>query len=264
MSKFMQNRLVARVVPALLALSFSSVAAAHLGNVSPPTRYEFEPPSGNNQKVGPCATGTPTGVVTELVAGEQLTVSWDETVNHPGHFRVSLDLDGGDDFPDPASENDMAVTGNVIAYVPDDGGSSFSHTFTVPNQNCDPCSIQVIQVMTDKLPWGPENGDDLYYWCSDIRIIGATGTGTGTGSGSTTGTGSETGTGTGTGTDTGSGGGDAGGGGSPGGPGNGADRDFSSADDGCTVGRVGDDPPIGGWAALTLALTALWNARRRR
>ena len=69
---------------------------AHIEVTYPPTRYQFEPPNSDNQKIGPCATGVPTGTVTALQAGQELTVTWDEFINHPGHFRVALDTTGSD------------------------------------------------------------------------------------------------------------------------------------------------------------------------
>lgn len=155
----------------------SDSVEAHIQVNYPPTRYAFEPPDSNNQKTGPCATGAPTGTITPLMAGDELTVTWDEFIDHPGHFRIALDTTGTDAFSDPASEFDMAAAGNVVAYIMDTGGSSFSHTFTLPDVECDSCTLQVIQVMTDKLPWGPQNGADLYYWCSDISLARQTGAG---------------------------------------------------------------------------------------
>ncbi len=76
------------------------------------------------------------------------------------------------ELPDPASENDMAVGGHVLAYILDEGGSQFEQTITLPNVECAKCTLQVIQAMTDKLPWGPGGGNDMYYWCADIAIVG--------------------------------------------------------------------------------------------
>jgi MYXO-CTERM domain-containing protein len=175
--------------------SMAATARAHISVSSPTARFML---GSVDQKTGPCGTGTPTGVVTAFEPGQEVTVNWNETVNHPGHFRVALDLTGTDDFTNPTSETDMDVTGNVIAYVPDTGGSIFSHTFTLPDTECSACTLQVIQVMTDKLPWGPSNGDDIYYWCSDISIsVGAgsasstssTSSGAGAGSASSSGSG---------------------------------------------------------------------------
>ena len=151
-------------------------AEAHINLSWPPARYELATAA---QKIGPCGGGNATGVVTELAPGEPLTVTWTETVNHPGHFRVALDPTGTDDFTDPVTENDMDITGNVVAYISDDGGSNFQHTFTLPDIECGGCVLQVLQVMTDKLGNGyggyPDN-DDLYYWCADIAIKSTAGT----------------------------------------------------------------------------------------
>ncbi|MSP24452.1 MAG: hypothetical protein EXR75_04675 [Myxococcales bacterium] len=161
------RRLNLGLAAALFAASLATAASAHIKLTSPAPRYVY---TNSGQKTGPCGGGTVTGEVTALKAGQDLTVNWDETVNHPGHFRIALDLDGGNDFPDPVSEKDKDVKGNVIAYVADGGGSKFSHTFTVPDVACTKCSLQVLQVMTDKLPWGPANGNDLYFWCADVSI----------------------------------------------------------------------------------------------
>lgn len=181
-------------------LCWASQADAHIRVGYPPTRYQFEPPNSDNQKIGPCAAGAPTGIVTALTSGQDITVTWDEFIDHSGHFRVALDTTGTDAFVDPASETDMAVTGNVVAYVPDGGGSAFSHTFTLPDVECASCTLQIMQVMTDKLPWGPANGSDIYYWCSDISLTRESGTG-GTPSTATGAGGAGAGTGTGAGPD---------------------------------------------------------------
>ncbi|MEZ4438013.1 MAG: SCE4755 family polysaccharide monooxygenase-like protein [Polyangiaceae bacterium] len=152
-----------------------ATASAHINLMNPPPRYNF---TGVNQKMGPCGGGTASGDVTTYEPGQEITVSWAETINHPGHFRVALDLTGADDFTDPTSENDMDVVGNIIAYVPDNGGSDFSHTFNLPMQECMGCTLQVIQVMTDKINGngvpgfgGYPDNDDIYYWCADINIV---------------------------------------------------------------------------------------------
>lgn len=217
-------------------------AAAHIEVTNPPTRYQFEPPNSNNQKTGPCATGTPTGVVTALISGEELTVTWNEFIDHPGHFRIALDTSGTDAFVDPASEVDMAITGNIIAYVPDTGGTAFSHTFMLPDVACDFCTIQIMQVMTDKLPWGPANGDDIYYWCSDISLSSGAG---GSGAGGSGGAGA---------------GGDTSGSGTGAGAGPSDDDDGDAADGGCAIGG-GKKDDRGWWPLLLLACGA---ARRRR
>lgn len=39
--------------------------------------------------------------MTELEPGASIQVVWNEYVDHPGHFRISFDIDGDDDFVDP-------------------------------------------------------------------------------------------------------------------------------------------------------------------
>ena len=239
-----KHAIAAVVVTTTMTVGMGS-AGAHINLSWPPARYELGTAA---QKIGPCGGGNATGVVTELAPGEPLTVTWTETVNHPGHFRVALDPTGTDDCTDPVTENDMDITGNVVAYVPDDGGSSFQHTFTLPDVACDGCVLQVLQVMTDKLGNGyggyPDN-DDLYYWCADIAIKPTAGS-TSSSSGSAGGTNGTGGTDGAT------------------GPG-GSASDGSSSDDvgGCVVSGV--TPGASDWghgALVALALGALLRRRR--
>ncbi len=39
---------------------------------------------------------------------------------------------------------------------------------TLPNEPCPACTLQLIQVMQDKPPWG--DGNDIYYQCADLVI----------------------------------------------------------------------------------------------
>jgi hypothetical protein len=45
---------------------------------------------GDPQKAAPCGGGgiVPTGVVTEYEEGSLITITIDETITHPGHYRV--------------------------------------------------------------------------------------------------------------------------------------------------------------------------------
>jgi hypothetical protein len=40
---------------------------------------------------------------------------------------------------------------------------------TLPSTACDACTLQLIQVMTDKPPF--DGGDDFYYQCADLRLV---------------------------------------------------------------------------------------------
>lgn len=162
----------------LAALStFAVPASAHLGLTSPTSRY-----GQNVLKTGPCGMGDGprSDNVTTLTAGETITVEWDEYIDHPGHYRISFDEDGQDDFVDPpclaeCDNRDMEIELNSNAAVLLDGiedregGGAYSAEVTLPNVECDNCTLQVIQVMTDKPPYEIP-GNDLYYQCADLVL----------------------------------------------------------------------------------------------
>lgn len=148
-----------------LLVFFATPAAAHIQLDYPTART-------TQQKDGPC--GTVDSVrgqnITELVAGETITIVWRETVNHPGHYRIAFDDDGQDDFVDPASFTDFYTNDTVLFdEIADKQGGDYTFDIVVPNTPCDNCTLQVVQVMTDKAPYG--DGNDLYYQCADIRIV---------------------------------------------------------------------------------------------
>ena len=151
----------AALVVGLLA---AGPARAHL-RVTEPT------PRGDQLKQGPCGADGPRGAVVHTFApGQTITVHWNEFVDHPGHYRISFDADGEDGFADPASFADVAGgPGVLIDGIPDrEGGGDYEQEVTLPDVVCDRCTLQVIQVMTDKAPYG--DGNDIYYQCVDLVL----------------------------------------------------------------------------------------------
>jgi MYXO-CTERM domain-containing protein len=142
-----------------------STALAHIQLVYPPQRY-------GEQKRGPCGRSVSQRgqTVTVFEPGQTITVAWKETIDHPGHYRVSFDDDGEDGFVDPAGYDDLNSAPSVLV----DGiegascGESSQVQITLPNIECENCTLQVIQVMTDKSPYG--DGNDIYYQCADIAL----------------------------------------------------------------------------------------------
>ena len=155
----------AGVLASLVLLAGS--ARAHLSLTSPPPRTDL-------LKQGPCGAGPadPRGpTVATFKPGEKIVVTWNEFVDHPGHFRIALDPDGQDDFFEPASFDDVSGgPGVIVDGIFDKNGGDYSLEIELPNIECDSCVLQVIQVMTDKKPYG--DGNDLYYQCADIAIVG--------------------------------------------------------------------------------------------
>lgn len=175
-----------------LTLVIVAPASAHIELEEPAARYE-------DQKSGPCGaiSDARTDDVTIFEPGQTITVSWRETIDHPSHYRISFDPDGQDDFADPPEmqayySNDMVL----LDEIPDDPSGRFSVQVTLPDVECDSCTLQLIQVMYDKPPYTVP-GNDIYYQCADLVLQrGATGgpTDTGRGPGGTDGTGDDSGT----------------------------------------------------------------------
>ena len=188
-----------RVLPvaafAALVLSVSPSAHAHITLMNPPS-WVTEGNLGDPQKQGPCgddgtATVMPTGTVTKYTAGDKVTVTWKETVGHPGHFRISLTKPGEDRsvLVDPVvtTTNGDGTTGNSISaeIAPNGTGNvlldnlyprtdvpanmpqaeAFSQEITLPSEPCDKCTLQVIQFMAQHPP------GFFYHHCADIQIV---------------------------------------------------------------------------------------------
>lgn len=114
--------------------------------------------------------------------GATIMVTWDETIQHPGHFRIAFDVDG-DDFPEPTSYTDVKAPlpfdlGNGASVLVDDimdktgpfvGNTPYEQMVTLPDVECETCTLQLIQVMTEKVPY-TVNGDDVYHDCADIAL----------------------------------------------------------------------------------------------
>ncbi len=109
-------------------------------------------------KVGPCGNKPKQANPPTLNAGDKITVTWEETINHPGRFEFRFSTDGD-------------VTWSTPVTIPDtqDGGGlphQYSTELTLPSMTCTNCTLQMIQVMTDN-PNNPSN----YYSCADFQLV---------------------------------------------------------------------------------------------
>ena len=163
---------------ALAFLGAPRAAAAHSLLVNPPPLS-----ADDNAKSGPCgcyfgagpedpaddataAKCPATYTTTELVAGSQLTVSWKETVQHDGTFRLAI-------APLPVDGVVKADLNAGVLYEKTDtntvAGATITATITVPSEPCASCTLQLRQLMT--------NSTNPYYWsCAAIKIVPADGT----------------------------------------------------------------------------------------
>jgi len=278
---------------AITSLAVALPARAHICLEAPVSRVG---PSCNvlsAQKPGPCGINArSTKYITEFKPGETITVTLNETVDHPSHYRIAFNPNGST-FEDPANKDDKDGKKPFVLLdgIVDESEARQSVKVTLPNMTCDNCTLQLIQVMYDKTGNGFGN-DDIYYACADIVLKGAAGdvapgdagsgapparpapadagggqapllppdaprdasTGSGTGDAGTASGGPDTGTGSGAGT--------GGTGGGTGGTDTSAGEDEGD-DGGCSIRHDRHTGRVSATLAL-LALLALSTRRRRR
>lgn len=172
-----------RMFAVVLFLLVATTSRAHLTLESPASRY-----GGDVLKDGPCGRsgGARSANVTELASGATIEVVFDEYIDHPGHFRIAFDADGDDDFRDPPClENCVSRTDPAPVFatysdptvlldgIADTRGGRTTIQVTLPDVECERCTLQVIQVMYDKRPI-TSPGNDLYYQCADLVLRRAT------------------------------------------------------------------------------------------
>lgn len=148
---------------ATVILAHSATAYGHIAMTRPAPRSDA-------QKEGPCgATGSTRGTnVTTYRPGETITVEWDETVDHPGHYRIAFDDNGNDSFRDPNLPTDNFPQ-TLVDQITDKGGGRYSQQITLPNMSCTNCTLQLVQVMTTSVPY-----NSFYYQCADLVLSNGT------------------------------------------------------------------------------------------
>jgi len=181
-----------RTLATLAGLSFAFVSTnvdAHALLMNPPPLT-----SDDNAKSGPCgcyfgagpedpaedgtATACPAGYkTTSLEGGTKLQVTWKETVNHTGKFRVALSTK-------PINLVTRADLDAAVVYEGDDtntvSGGLVSTTITLPDKPCTNCVIQLRQFMAGATK-------PYYYSCAAIDITTASMSSSSSSSGSSSG-----------------------------------------------------------------------------
>lgn len=175
------------IVTALAAVYLAPAPSrAHFVLQSPPAVYE-QSNYGDPQKAPPCgADGSEvgTGVVTAYMGGDKLMITIDETIYHPGHYRVALAINDPSELPPepPVTPNntdcgtapiDAAPVFPVLAdglWVHDAPfGAPQSVEITLPTDvDCANCTLQVIQFMSNHGLNNP--GGCYYHHCAAISI----------------------------------------------------------------------------------------------
>jgi len=161
-----------------------SIAAAHIHLTNPLSRTDLGTGDQKDQHCGVIGYTRDPARVTTYKPGQTITVTWQETIQHPGWFRISFQPNG-DVFrippPDPAVTNNYPSENLTGMLDPGGSGSTImvdriadgtlQMDITFPNIECDNCTLQFIQVMTDKpLYTADAASDDIYFNCADITL----------------------------------------------------------------------------------------------
>jgi hypothetical protein len=184
---------------AIIAAAIVGRADAHFVLVSPAASL-VQNRLGDPQKIAPCGgvsanpargtppnPGVPSGAVTSVTGGTNLPLLVQETIFHPGHYRVALARTAAQLPPDPVvttaqTERGVRSQSAVIQNPPVapillDG--IFAHTerptqnfemeIPVPNITCPNCVLQVIEFMADH-PGVAVDGGHSYHHCAILNI----------------------------------------------------------------------------------------------
>jgi len=178
-------------VVAALAVAVQSAASAHF-KLLEPASWLIENNRGDPQKSGPCGGtntdwGKPSYLVTKAVGGQKLHLKVQETIYHPGHYRVALAVNSPTELPlDPAATTrdtekgpwsvSAAIQNPPQAPVLADGlwphtgkvDAPFETDIQLPNINCRKCTLQVVQFMAEHGVNNP--GNYTYHHCADVQI----------------------------------------------------------------------------------------------
>lgn len=146
---------------AVLSLILTTSALAHarwkLGSAITPPRT-----NATGLKTGPCGGAARTSTPRAFMPGQTITVEWEETINHPGYYRVAF-----------AEKDDQGFDANILAPMVVDNQNDpvtqgqehqFTTTVTLPSTLCTGCTLQLIQYMTESDP------PSTYFSCTDIQI----------------------------------------------------------------------------------------------
>ena len=167
------------------------ITSAHFKLVEPAS-WIVEDERGDPQKGFPCGGsntdyGKPSYAVTQAVGGSKLHVKVQETIYHPGHYRVALAINSPAELPvDPKATTETTDRGprSLSAEImnpvqmPVLADGLFPHSAKVdapletdvmlPNISCKRCTLQVIQFMEQHGPNNP--GMYTYHHCATMQI----------------------------------------------------------------------------------------------
>jgi hypothetical protein len=181
----------------LLTLTCAPLAVGHFKLIEPEA-WLVTNNLGDPQKAAPCGgtsanPGTPSNLIGKIKGGTKLHLKIQETVFHPGHYRVALAVNSRAELPkDPevttrqvANRRGTLAPQSVSAVImnpvkpPVLADGLFPHTerpapmywetdIDIPNISCTKCTLQIIQFMAEH--GLNADGDYSYHHCADLQI----------------------------------------------------------------------------------------------
>jgi hypothetical protein len=185
------NRFFIPLIASGITLGIAPFAVAHFKLLEPQS-WITENNLGDPQKLGPCGgtsanAGTPSNIVNKAQGGSKLHIKIQETVFHPGHYRIALAVNSRDELPkDPdvvtrdSDKGPWSVSAAIARPVqpPVLADGLFVHTartsdpfetdVDLPNINCAKCTLQIVQFMAEH--GYNKDGGYYYHHCADLQI----------------------------------------------------------------------------------------------
>jgi hypothetical protein len=199
----MRSRTQLALVSAVLLAGVPTVVTHAHFKLMEPASWIVEDERGDPQKGFPCGGsntdyGKPSYNVTQAIGGSRLHIKVQETIFHPGHYRVALAVKSRNELPpDPMTfekYTDRGVystwaaiqsppqipviadglfqhyprAGEPASAVPKTPMAPWETDIQLPNISCAKCTLQVIQFMADH-PYNQPGGYS-YHHCADLQI----------------------------------------------------------------------------------------------
>jgi hypothetical protein len=173
------------------AVASPAVTQAHF-KLLEPASWIVESERGDPQKSAPCGSAQDmkaSEALTKVTGGSKLHIKVQETIYHPGHYRVALAVNSRTELPtDPLTIERMTERGPFSVWaaiqspvqIPVIADGLFQHytrpaspqtyetDIQLPNITCAKCTLQVIQFMAEHGYNQP--GGYSYHHCADLAI----------------------------------------------------------------------------------------------
>jgi len=189
------KRITYMLLSLLAILAVAPVATAHFKLLAPQS-WLVEADNGDPQKAAPCGgtsanPGIPSNAIGKIPGGQKLHIKVQETVFHPGHYRVALAVNSRTELPKdpmvtttegargPQSVSAIIQNPPVIPVLADGlfvhttrSADPFETDIDIPNINCAKCTLQIIEFMAQH--GLNADGDFSYHHCADVQITADT------------------------------------------------------------------------------------------